>query len=193
MLELEIVCVNDEELRICDFIEENKEAIYQNLTRNRQYLIGNEKIVIGVEYYSEFFSSSFAFTTKLTFGVDGISVNDFVKKILRYINRDFNNYCPEYSFSLSGEFFISNWEDFNISHDENGFYLGYFDKECRIKTFDDKFIIYRLEVILKLDEYKIKHKNKFHQKLHDEIFESVWQPRRYLDFEELRALEERWS
>ena len=40
---------------------------------------------------------------------------------------------------------------------------------------------------------KVLHKNKFYKKLHDEIVAAVWDPNWYLDFEELRELNKRWS
>ena len=40
---------------------------------------------------------------------------------------------------------------------------------------------------------KFYSKTNSNKSLHDEIVAAVWQPSRYLDFQELRDLEERWS
>ena len=58
---------------------------------------------------------------------------------------------------------------------------------------NQKVLIDTFWVSIYTNPYKVLRKNKFYKSLHDEIVAAVWQPSRYLDFQELRDLKERWG
>ena len=165
---------NDKKLNVCDFIESIKEDLLKILSKNRGFIEekqgdeDDDKYAIKIRISYEIFEdgTSFYYYSNSKFGVNGICVNKFTKDLINCANEKYEK--------CGGKFFS-------------------FEEECVIKKFDEKSHIDFFDVIIYVNYDKITHKKKFYQKLHDEIVAAVWQPSRYLDFEESRALEERWG
>ena len=86
-----------------------------------------------------------------------------------------------------------------IIYNINDEYIPYFYRdqgvpgdERDINDIND-VIIHSIIIYLPENVYKLFHKRKFYKSLDKEIVEAVWQPSRYLDFQELRDLKERWG
>ena len=66
--------------------------------------------------------------------------------------------------------------------------FGYYDKECNINKFDNKFIVNSFEVIiflkndLHVDLIKAINKSKFYKGLHDDLMVTAWHPKRVVDW-----------
>ena len=187
---LEVVYENDKKLSICDFIEEIKEDLRQRLSKNRQDFLDTwdygvdepNEIIFEVGYSDGDFFHLICFTAKRGLGVNEICVKKFVKKIFKAANRSFPDNICQYDYSPSGDWCISNWDDFNYFYDEDGVYLGYYDHECRIDTFDKKFLIEKLSVFLRLNEYRIAYKETIYMDFYNELMVVTWHPDRVMDW-----------
>ena len=164
---------NGKKLNVCDFIESIKEDLLKILSKNRGFAEEKQDDDIDVKYAIQFRityeifddGTSFCYYPSTKFGVNGICVNKFTKDLINCANENYEKY--------GGKFFC-------------------FGEEFDIKKFDEKSTINFFDVTIWVNYDRITHKEKFYKKLHDEIVESAWQPSRYLGFEELRALQERW-
>ena len=57
------------------------------------------------------------------------------------------------------------------------FICFYNDEKCNAKSFDKKFSIISLRLLLIVNKDKIEHKKKFYKPLHDEIVAAVLGPK----------------
>ena len=168
------VYYNKEELNFCDFIEAIKENLLKHFTKNRGFIFAKDSRKKYIKFSiccdnrrDDTYDYRFSHKAYVNFGVNGICANAFVKDLLKSANKKFEA----------------------TSFDEHKCYRG---KKFNVTNFDKKFIVDSLSVSMQLNQNKVLHKEKFYKKLHDEIVAAVWQPWRYLDFEEFRALKERW-
>ena len=194
---IEFKYFNLEKLSICDFIEEIKEDLLKNLSKNREYfsdviyfyksgIVLENNISVNVEYYAKddnyYFEGVMSLYKNKDFAVDGISVNEFVKELLENANEYY--FKEEYNYyynSLFGCWVLENHEALDHFY-KNGVYLAYYDKKCNIDAFDKKFFIKKLRVSVFLNEYKIAHKEAFYKNLHNDLIKAAWRPKRVVDW-----------
>ena len=139
--------------------------------------------------------------------IDSIN-KDLLKKISKY--REFIIEKNGYDFYCN-IFFIKNDGVYRsriildlkkgLEFDENYFneiliyggFRNFFEEDDELEFFNG-IVLDSIVVQIRIDKYKLEHKEKFYKDLYDDLMAVTWHPSRYLDwcidFEELKFLEE---
>ena len=175
--EVIIIYYNEKRLNFCIFFNLIKDDLLENISKNR--VIINKEIKKPISFYFNYYRKNEEYdednndcccghSTDINFGINGISVDYFVKDILNNCNK-----IIYYTIYVLRKFFINRVDkkfiiySFEVSIMKNQHMELHKEKFC--KSLHDELI-------------KEVHKRKFHKDLHNELMLVAWHPKRVVDW-----------
>ena len=188
ILNIELFYKNTKNLRVYDFIKSIKKDLLYNLSKNCAFIYE-----ISLEYKIKGFSYANGFYYNNEFGIDGVSVDDYIAvEVVDYANDQHNLDLQliydddDYPYEL--EYFVN---DVDIDYFEFTIHTHKY-KILHKEKFDEE-----IQEELLYESNRRIHKRNFYNDLWEDLLPIAWDPTRILnwciDVEELEELKERWG